>query len=298
MFSFYIILIIGLLTTFTDLKSKKIYNQHLIIGAVLSIVAAAYTAILHNENTYFHIINGLTAFIIGFLMYRSALWRGGDAKLFTLYAFLMPPPVLSHIPFPSTISLFACSFVAGMLILFPIFIKDIIINHNEIITGLFSQTNRQALFKSIMCTLVYSWAIFPLQYFLKITSPVFFLTIMFLLFSWDYKIKKVAANDFIRKYFKKRFYEFSICIIFGLLMRLWLAPDSLTYSNLIRYIIMIILSITISTMIHSTLNHFKNYQDARVPFAPLLFTGCILSYTPFLAWLTYELHQWKFLIYR
>src|SRR5208283_4575116 len=108
-----VILIIGVLTTFTDLKNKKIYNQHLALGTVLGIIAIVYAAVFNHEHAIFHITNGLVAFLIGVILHRSALWRGGDAKLFTLYAFLMPTPIYNHIPFSSMISLFACSFIAG-----------------------------------------------------------------------------------------------------------------------------------------------------------------------------------------
>ena len=84
------ILIIGLLTTFTDLKNKKIYNQHLGLGAIVGLIAIAYAAVLTHEHVFFHFVNGLVSFLIGLILHRSSVWRGGDAKLFTLYAFLMP----------------------------------------------------------------------------------------------------------------------------------------------------------------------------------------------------------------
>jgi hypothetical protein len=266
---------------------------------------------LRHESVLFQITNGLVAFPIGFLLHRAALWKGGDAKLFTLYAFLMPPPAaFNHVPFPSTVSLFACSFIAGTIILFPVFIKDIIVNHTTIINKLFLPTKRQALFKGIGKVILYSWVTFPLYYFLKstqipflvehlekITNPVIILTILFLFFSTGYKIKKEATSNFLVKFFKKNFLELAIGIVFGFVMRLWLAPHSLSYPALKRYIIMITLSSVISIYIHSTFNHFKNYQE-RVPFAPLLFIGCMLSYTPFLSTIMHMVIQWNVLLYR
>lgn len=305
-----IIVAIGVLTTFTDLKNKKIYNRHLVIGTVIGVIAIVYTAVFRHESVLFQITNGLVAFPIGLLMHRAALWKGGDAKLFTLYAFLMPPPAaFNHIPFPSAISLFACSFIAGMLILFPVFIKDMIINHNAIINDLFLPTKLQALFHGIGRAIFYSWALFPLYYLLKlvkipflpycfekITSPVIVLTIMFLIFSGGYKIKKEAEKHFLIKFFKKNSIELAIGIIFGFLMRLWLAPDSLSYPALKRYFVIITLSSAISTCIHIIYNHFKNYQE-RFPFAPLLFIGCILSYSSFLPTLTHTMTRWNALRY-
>ena len=64
-------------------------------------------------------------------------------------------------------------------------------------------------------------------------------------------------------------------------MRLWLSPNSLSFQALLRYIMVIMLSTTLSTCIHTTFNHFKDYHE-RVPFAPLLFLGCILRLYHFL----------------
>jgi Flp pilus assembly protein protease CpaA len=291
------ILIIGVLTTFTDLKSKKIYNQHLGLGAILCLIAIAWAAFFRHEHVLFHIINGLVAFLIGFIMHRSALWRGGDAKLFTLYAFLMPAPAFNHLPFPGVISLFACSFIAGTVILIPVFIKDIIIHHKTIANDLFLPAKRHALYDGIGTMCLGSWMLFPFYYLARITNPVIILTIMYLIFNFGYTPRKEAKKDYVIKYFKKNFIKFSICVVFGFLMRLWLSPNSLSYPALTRFIIMITLSGTISTCIHTTLSHFKDYQE-RVPFAPLLFIGCVLSYTPFLTGLMHLVTRWNTLFYQ
>ena len=89
----------------------------------------------------------------------------------------------------------------------------------------------------------------------------------------------------------------SFALIYGFSMRLWLSPDSLSLPTLTRYILMITLSVTISTCIHTTFNHFKDYHD-RVPFAPLLFIGCALSYTPFLTRIVHLVTRWNVLFSR
>jgi Flp pilus assembly protein protease CpaA len=281
---FIIILIIGALTTYTDLKNKKIYNQHLIIGGILGLMACLYTALLMHQDILFHLINGLAAFIIGFLLHRSALWKGGDAKLFTLYAFLMPVPVYSHILLPSVINLFACSFIAGTLILTPVFIKDIILHRKKIANDLFSPAKRFALYDAIGTVVFTSWLLFPIYYLARITDPVIILTISYLIFSWGYNLKNAKEYDFL-KHVKELAPQLLAGFIFGLLARLGLSPDSLSFPALTRYLARTILSVVMSTCIHTTFNHFKDYQH-RVSFAPLLLIGCILSYTPFLTKLT------------
>lgn len=282
MFFFSIILFIGVLTIFTDLREKKIYTYHLAIGAILGFIAVIHAALFKHENISSQIVNGIAAFLVGIIMHRGTLWKGGDAKLFTLYAFLMPPPAFSHMPFFSITNLFACSFLSGMIILMPAFIKDIIINHQAIVRNMFSPERRRSLHMSILTVLFFSWILFPVFYCAQITNPLIILMIIFLLFSWRYNMRR----EFPIKFSTKDYTIFALGFIFGVLTRLLLSPDSLSFPTLMRHIIIITLSTAISICIHSIFNHLENYHD-RVPFAPLLFMGCILSYTPFLTWIVH-----------
>jgi len=292
MFFFYIILLIGALTTFTDLKSKKIYNQHLIIGAILGLMAIVYASVFRHENVLYHIINGLIAFVIAFFLYHSALWKGGDAKLFTLYAFLMPPVEFGPVPFSSAVSLLASSFITGMTILTPAYIKDIITNRQIIVNELFSAEKGRTLFRAMLRVILFSWILFPIYYFLKVTHPIIMMTTMFICFSFKYNKHPKAPL----KFFKRDYLLLTSGFAFGLLTRLLLHPDSMSFPALGWYLMIVTLSTAISTSIYSTFDHFTNSQE-RIPFAPLLFMGCLLSYTPFLTMLMQKMAQWNALRY-
>lgn len=281
MYFFSIILLVGILTTYTDLINRKIKNDHLLLGAVLGTAAIIYTAMFEHADVLFHAINGFAAFLLGFILYRTNIWRGGDAKLFTLYAFLMPLPNYNLQPFPSVFSLFVCSFLGGSIILLPAFLKDLITNHKLITQELFLPTKRQALFLGIGGMIFFSWALFPLYYFSRVTNPVVILTILYLIFNWAYNEKKEVKKHYIADFFIKNLVLVSSGILFGFIMRLWLSPNSLSLEVLARYFVQITLFSVVSTCIHTILNHFKKYQE-RVPFAPLIFMGCLLSYSPFL----------------
>lgn len=259
---------------FTDLKNKKIYNYHLTIGAILGLVTIIYAAIWIHENILFHIINGLIAFVTGYCFHRFRLWRGGDAKLFTLYAFLMPPLGHDNAPFSSAINLFACSFIIGASILTLTSIKDITSNYNAMINELLPPKKRKDLVRNIGTTVYLSWIIFPVYYFTStIHNPIVSLMITYLIFNFA---PHLAKNYIIE----------ILGIIFGFLIRFWLAPDYLSWQALIHFILRAGLWSTVSAFVHTLLGHFRKYHD-RVPFAPLLFLGCVLSYTPFLTWVTH-----------
>ncbi len=285
---FFIILLTGLLTVSTDIQQKKIYNVHLALSTALGSIVICYASLIKHEIILSHLISGTTAFIIGWFLHRRNLWRGGDAKLFALYAFLMPPLGHGTALFSGTIRLFACSFIAGMIIIFPVFIKDIIINHRTIANDMLSPAKRQTMFEAIVRTIFISWIFFPFYH--RITNPAIILTITYFIFSWGYNTKKFEL-------LKMEYIELPIGIVFGFLMRLWLYPNSLSCQALTRFIIMITLFTAISTCIQIALNLLKEYRD-RVPFAPLLFIGCILSYTSFLTGLMHMVAQWNVLLSR
>lgn len=273
-----VILITGILTIITDLKSKKIYNQHLILGTVLGVGVTIYSLVFAGENVLFHFINSLVAFVIGFCFYHFDLWRGGDAKLFILYAFLMPPikglsPVLS-----STINLFTCTFTAGIVIFLPIFFKDFTANKN----GEFFLENLKKPFNSTKLTILFSWMLYPvyylaINYFAKIinTAIIFQLTTYIIFYITRRCLDKLMKINYITA---------SLGIAFGFFMRLLLNPHSLSWPTLPHSILNIGLYSFLSSLIYATQTDFERYRD-RVPFAPLLFIGCLLSYTPFLGWI-------------
>ncbi len=284
--SFCVIFLIGSLTIFTDVKFQKIHNKHLALGGLLSIIPLSLSIIYAYDNALYHCINGLIAFIVGFILFKFEFWRGGDAKLFVLYAFLMPIPENSPVPFPCVTSLLACSFILGMIIISPFLLKDILVNHKTIVNALFLPDQRQRMFFAAIWVLLYSWVIFPIYYFARITNIAIIIPFSFILFNRKYKQKSKIIQNFIPTFLKKNWFEIPGCIVLGFLMRLWLAPYLLTWQEVTHSIYIILLSLLASTFMHVTFSCVKEYQD-RIPFAPLLFMGCLMSYTPFLTLITH-----------
>jgi len=93
-----IILIIGLIITFGDLKEGKIKNKWIKFGLIIGFTIYLFNIIclliikqdIAWQNYEYILWNTLIAFIFGFVLWYLKLWAGGDAKLFTLYVFLIP----------------------------------------------------------------------------------------------------------------------------------------------------------------------------------------------------------------
>jgi hypothetical protein len=93
------VFIIGIICSGTDIKFGKIKNFWVGIGLIwvtllYSYLALKATVLSPNTNNVHYLLgmvtNGLLAIIIGFCMWSSKLWAAGDAKLFSLFTFLIP----------------------------------------------------------------------------------------------------------------------------------------------------------------------------------------------------------------
>jgi len=276
---FSIILLTGVLTVSSDIHVRKIYNRDLFLGTVLGLAAMIYARLWAHEDIVCHLVNGLAAFVIGLVLYRLNEWRGGDAKLFTLYAFLMPPPGVYNTLLSSAINLFACSFISGSILLLPLFIKIILTHQLKS-----SLHNIKGLLKTSGRTVLISWAFFPVYYaaifhFSKfVNASIIFMTVtLLILFSVRFFLEKILENQFV----------LAGGFILGFLMRLWLEPHSLSCPVLPYSVLKIVIYCAISVFIYGTFDHLKENRD-RIPFAPLLLVGCVLSYTPFLTWIMHS----------
>jgi Flp pilus assembly protein protease CpaA len=91
--------IVGILCSYTDIKSGKIKNVHIKYGlysvAVLYLFAITYFYfLLHSKTALPYILemllNGFVSLIVGYFLWHFKLWSAGDAKLFTLFALMIP----------------------------------------------------------------------------------------------------------------------------------------------------------------------------------------------------------------
>lgn len=95
----FIIIFIGVITSYTDIKYGKIRNKEILGGLLLGIFSYLIIIVFLGTNlTYLRgvALNTLFAFLVGYGMWLFKLWTPGDAKLFTVYAFLIPQVYYSN----------------------------------------------------------------------------------------------------------------------------------------------------------------------------------------------------------
>lgn len=91
--------ILGLLASYQDLKTGKISNKLIIFGVIWSAISfcilfaidpANSQEIVSGEYIWKVLLNAAIALTIGYLLWKLNLWAAGDAKLFALFALLIP----------------------------------------------------------------------------------------------------------------------------------------------------------------------------------------------------------------
>jgi len=118
--------ITGLICSYTDIKYGKILNKWIFPGFIyvffLYFFIFFYSFASNQENIqclFKMLTNGIIAFLGGYFLWYFRLWSAGDAKLFSLYAFLIPLEFYakSYIPIFPSFNLLINLFVPLLLIL-------------------------------------------------------------------------------------------------------------------------------------------------------------------------------------
>jgi Flp pilus assembly protein protease CpaA len=117
-----IILFLGIITSYTDIKNNKVKNKHLLIVILLFlIVNIIYFNLGILSIEYIQLIsNFIIAFIVGYLLWHVAIWTSGDAKLFIVYSLLLPFSIYqnSYVPFFPSIVILINTFVPFFIFYF------------------------------------------------------------------------------------------------------------------------------------------------------------------------------------
>lgn len=270
----FLIIITGILTSYTDCFQKKIKNLHLAVIAITAILFYSILAIRKEIILTPQVLaNPFAGFIIGIVLYATKLWKAGDAKLFATYSLIITSDKYSALlPLPCLV-LFANIFLAGLLFTMPLLFKDIILNKNKIINQILSKKTLSLLLISFIITFGISWIIMPL---LQLTglSRFPFLSFIFMYLGYIY----------IYKFFNliKKNTPLAVCILgIGFLIRYIYLPESFSYANISVYI-KYLLTLSLLFYILRIAMKENRVQMQRIPFAPFMLVGALLCYTDFL----------------
>ena len=138
----FLVIIIGLATSWEDIKFGKIRNKWILLGLAggIALQAAALAGgFLPTDLIFSGLLNALIALLVGYLLWYFDLWAAGDAKLFFVFALLLPLSYYSrtYLPFFPSFALLVNTFVPVLLFLlaqsiFFLFKKFFISNDSKI----------------------------------------------------------------------------------------------------------------------------------------------------------------------
>lgn len=109
-------LICGLMTTWKDFQSGIIPNRILLCGFIFGVIIHVCLLIFSSAAYYpTWFLNMIIADALAFILYYAKMWAAGDAKLFMLLFFLVPPRLLDYGELTYCIVPYICIFVPALL---------------------------------------------------------------------------------------------------------------------------------------------------------------------------------------
>ena len=216
------ILILGVITSYTDIKYGKIRNNWikfaLIYALLMNISIIGYYYLTRQPLNIYYIIELITNFIIaaiiGFLIWNYGLWTAGDGKLFIAYAALIPLSVYAHNYlkyFPSFIVLINTFLPISIYLFVKLMVKSSLKQKKEVLSLIF---NPKQLLSSAVSLFAVHWGIKYL-FLLMDLNEGFFLRI----------IITIIVFSLLQKIFKK-----NTTIIMFIIFSLRLLIDKDVYS--------------------------------------------------------------------
>ena len=277
-----IILTLGALTSYTDIRFREIKNIHIIYAMLGAFAAHALSsALLKNVISVHLLLNLLIGISIGLMLYFTGSWGAGDAKLFIVFCLLMPMEKYSNLfPFPSVVIFINC-FLISTLALFICSFIFIIQSRQPILKLLFNKQNSfNFLVKSVggsFCIIFcLGWIIMPI--ILSICPQITRLSQIIIVFLFYFALHK-ALNDHI-----KSGRVFLLVLGLGLLARILFQSLDFVGMNFLltlKYTAFYSLFYQCLRGILS-FNSPKEGKYKNIPFAPLIFLGTLLTNTNFL----------------
>lgn len=279
--SFVLILLIGTVTCITDSLYRKIINSHLFFAIIL--ILSSYIGLMVAGETPaqapLFLLNAIAGFAIGYVLFFSQAWGGGDGKLFFVYSLLVPanPAYARILPLPS-FALFVNMFISAFFILmvFAFCSCAASFDHKKVKYDLVLQAIKnfsRCFFNAIVYALAMNW----IFVFLMAASgqfnvpPLAMLVVFYLVFMFLNKILVWIKNRSSILFWS----ILAISIVVQGLMRPGFFFNRFTPGFLLYFVIYLLLQGGADRSRRERKNPF-------MPFALFMFIGALLSQTNFL----------------
>lgn len=279
MLLFYIIILsLGIVTAYTDIKFKKIKNTHLLLAVFFGLATYVYLItsqqMTFNVNLIWNLLIGLG---IGFFLYLTDAWGAGDAKLFAVFCLLMPTAKYSKILFFPAVVIFINIFLISSLAILILSIKEIKQDRSKIIKKIFSLSTLAVLGESFLMIFSLKWL---LQAIIDPLAPQTTNFVSIILLFTSYRAIRLT----MKKYQNNFILPFILGV--GLVSRFLTHPSDFSLSNLLSQVKIIFFYTLVFHIISLVFdfNQPNEKSEKTIPFSPLMFIGTLLTNTNFLNW--------------
>ena len=235
------IFVLGVVTSYEDIKFGKIRNKWIILALSYSIVINLVLLSLNYYSRHYIVnllIDALLALVVGFLIWLVHLWTAGDAKLF--FAFAALSPAISAHYYAFLINLLSNIFIPiSIYLLLHLLFKA---NYKKSVFHLKKTFAFEAIYSLIFFIFGISWVVKEILNLLGIRSNIFLVFLFsFLLFYLAERIIKIEivflslGLSVLRLLVDNSVYsikfglEFLILIFMFLLLRIFLVSLSSEY---------------------------------------------------------------------
>ncbi|OIO36935.1 MAG: hypothetical protein AUJ74_00360 [Candidatus Omnitrophica bacterium CG1_02_44_16] len=283
-----IIVLLGVLTTFSDVRSHLIMNRYLFFAILAGICVYALQMFLGKGliiGPYLFAANILFASATGFAFYWANLWGAGDGKLFATYAFLMPVDrYIAIFPFPC-MPIFLSIFLLSMLAILIVTILRFFYYKDK--SALLKGLHMNKIFKIFLTermhiSFVTPWLIWPFMDILKFKYDVYAKIIILFIFYG-------TVERFMDRFQEKRHIILSAVAI-GIVARVIFQSNIFHISSFLAYFLRILkftlffyfLNIlTQSELLKSRSHGIPKVSETGeiIPFAPFMMVGTLVANT-------------------
>ncbi len=194
LFPFLLILIIGALTSYTDITKRKIKNIHIVVGGMLGLIYYIILFVFDKFSPDYSFFSNLgIAFAISFVLYLFRIWPAGDAKLFMLLAFLFSRPSQLNL-YPSLFLFFNISIIGALLIILDLIFGKFLPSPIDSLKIILSKKNLISFGELLIIAFSVTWTRPFLMGIIPLSSNIAVILILYssygFIYGWIKKLKK------------------------------------------------------------------------------------------------------------
>ncbi len=277
-FSLATIFLIGILTSYEDIRTGKIRNAWIITGFICAFFFYYFEYFFRTLPFGVIFTNFIISSAVAFTLWNLKYWSAGDAKLFSLYSVLVPVWIYHkmYFHFFPSFNILYYTFIPAAIYLLILSLIDFIINKGKIKPEISSKNYIQVHIKRILC---FTFIFFANQLLIsrlstKLISTGFESNILFLILFFLYRPISIYLDNKNKKFISLLFISM-ITIIVPIILSDPAVWSKYIFINIFRSLILMAVTEGYDKI---TSAHIAGSKNKTLPFAPWIFLGVLIAW--------------------